>query len=115
MPEIEKLKEGCVCWVDLATTDIESAKKFYMELFRWQVKDVPIGENAYYSTFHKEEKETAAGYQMSEEQLKQGIHPHWLVYFFVNNVDKKTEKAKSLGAEIIMAPFDVFVQVECLS
>ena len=39
-----------------------------------------------------------------------GIPPHWNLYVTVSNADQAAEKAKSLGATVLDAPFDVMQQ-----
>ena len=40
---------GAFCWVDLGTTDVDGAKRFYGELFGWDIVDVPAGPDGTYS------------------------------------------------------------------
>jgi hypothetical protein len=106
MAKVEKHMEGSVCWLELLTTDIQSAIDFYREIFRWQVQASPMEEGRPYYVFHREGLDIAAGYEMREEMQK-SLGPHWRIYFAVEDVDEKTEKARSLGAEVLAAPFDV--------
>jgi predicted enzyme related to lactoylglutathione lyase len=45
MPEFKEYKPGTFCWIDLATTDAESAKKFYSDLFGWETADEQVAPN----------------------------------------------------------------------
>jgi predicted enzyme related to lactoylglutathione lyase len=38
---------------------------------------------------------------------KPGAPSHWLAYVTVENVDATAEKARKLGAQIVIPPFDV--------
>ena len=49
MPEISSYKDGQFCWADLTTSDPKAAKSFYTSLFRWSVKDIPMGDAGVYS------------------------------------------------------------------
>ena len=42
MPTMTSHSPGTFCWVELASTDAEAAKKFYPELFGWTIREVPI-------------------------------------------------------------------------
>ena len=42
MARIESYPPGSFCWAELATTDLEAAKKLYCELFGWSAVDYPI-------------------------------------------------------------------------
>jgi uncharacterized protein len=83
--------------VELNTTDVDKAKKFYGQLFDWELEDVKMGPSGTY-TMIKPGKGTGGG------MLK---HPMpeaptiWLAYVEVDDVGAATEKAKSLGAKIV--------------
>ena len=47
MGEVERYPEGTFCWVDLGTTDVAGAKRFYGELFGWEFVDQPADEGTY--------------------------------------------------------------------
>ncbi len=99
---------GTFCWVELVTSDGNSAKKFYTELLGLGFNDQPVGEDAVYSMLNKNGKNVAALYQMNEEQKSRGIYPHWNSYVSVASADETTETVKSLGGTVLMEPFDVF-------
>jgi predicted enzyme related to lactoylglutathione lyase len=107
MQETPNYKPGTFCWVELATTDGEAAKKFYTELFGWSFTDRPIGPGMVYTMLKLDGKDTGALYQLDGEKLKQGIPPHWLSYAAVNSADETAAKAKELGATVLAEPFDV--------
>src|SRR5262249_50583126 len=48
-----------------------------------------------------------AGCGMHEQRRAQGKPPHWLSYISVANADHAASKAKSLGGNALMGPFDV--------
>ena len=107
MTEFKEYLPGTFCWVDLATTDAEAAKKFYTELFGWNATDVPTGASGTYTMLEKVGKNVCALYQMDEAMQQQGTSPHWLSYVSVQNVDESTEKSKALGGLVLQAPCDV--------
>ena len=51
MANIDKHPAGSFCWIELATTDQNAAKKFYTSLFGWSVTDNPMGPGDFYSIF----------------------------------------------------------------
>jgi predicted enzyme related to lactoylglutathione lyase len=83
--------------VELNTTDVEKAKKFYGQLFDWKLEDMPMGPSGTY-TMIKPGDGTGGG------MLK---HPNpdgpsaWLAYVGVEDVAASTQKAKSLGAKVM--------------
>lgn len=95
------IQPGHFCWIELHTPNEAEAKRFYTSLFGWSLKEIPIPDGSNYVMLQKDGKTAAAMYEN-----KQG-HPAWASYVAVANVDESTEKAKSLGANVMMGPFDV--------
>lgn len=93
---------------ELGTSDSEAAKKFYTELFGWDTDDKPIGPSMVYTTLKQDGKDVGALYQLTAEMVSERVPPHWLSYVSVTSADESAEKAKSLGANVMKGPFDVF-------
>ena len=108
MEEVKEHAPGSFCWVELGTTDVEAAKKFYTELFGWSINDTPAGPDMVYTMLQLEGKELAALYELQEEQKSKGVPPHWLSYVSVASADEVVVRAKSLGGNVIKEAFDVF-------
>ena len=83
--------------VELATTDVAKAKGFYRDLFAWQLDDVEMGGGMTY-TLIKVGEGTGGG--MMKHPMP-GAPSAWLAYVLVDDIEKATQKAKSLGATII--------------
>jgi hypothetical protein len=108
MPEVNEYTPGSFCWIELGTNDAAAAKRFYSELFGWGFSDTPVGPDMVYTILQIDGKEVGALYQQDERQRTEGVPPNWLSYVSVRSADETTAKAKSLGATIVMEPFDVF-------
>lgn len=102
------LPEGHFCWIDLATPDLNKAKKFYGPLLNWTFHDVPMGETDVYSIVHHGEGDAGAMYRLNEEMQAMKIPTHWQSYIKVEDVDKSAEKWKKAKGTVIMGPFDVY-------
>jgi predicted enzyme related to lactoylglutathione lyase len=107
MQETTAYKPGTFCWIELATTDGEAAKKFYTELFGWTATDNPMSADMIYTTLHLDGKAVGALYGMPPDMKNQGIPPNWLSYVATANADETAAKAKELGATVLQEPFDV--------
>ena len=105
MADMTKHEPGTFCWADLATSDTEGAKKFYTEIFGWEIMDIPMGEMGAYTMLQKDGKHVCAMYQMGDNM---GTHPFWRSYISVESADASAEKVKELGGTVLMGPFDVF-------
>jgi uncharacterized protein len=104
MSEHKMPQSGTFCWNELATKDLESAKKFYTELLGWQLKESTMAGMTY--------NEIVAGgehigglYQMTAEY---GDAPsHWMAYVAVDDVDAKAKLAADLGGKVCVPPSDI--------
>jgi predicted enzyme related to lactoylglutathione lyase len=108
MPKIDKHAPGTFCWVELATTNQDAAKKFYGSLFGWSVVDYPMGPGDFYTMFQLGGRDAAAGYTMRAEEKAAGVPPHWNLYVAVENADAAAAKAVELGGKLPAGVFDVF-------
>lgn len=90
-------------WVDLASTDQETAKKFYSELFDWEPQDAPLPDGGYYTNFKKDGK-TVAGLGST---MAEGMPSIWSSYVLVDDAEKTVKAAKDAGGQVFMEPMDV--------
>jgi uncharacterized protein len=88
--------------VELNTTDVDKAKAFYGKLFDWTLEDVPVPGMAY--TMIKVGKGTGGGIMKHPMPGQPSI---WLAYVEVDDIAASTEKARSLGANIIRDVIEV--------
>src|ERR1700719_1214883 len=82
--------------VELNTTDVSKAKKFYGALFNWTLEDVPMGPATY--TMIKVGEGTGGGIM---KHPVPGAPSAWLAYVVVDDIAAATQKAKSLGAKVM--------------
>lgn len=83
--------------VELNTTDPEKAKKFYGQLFTWKMEDMPMGPGATYTLIQPGE---GTGGGLMQHPIP-GAASSWLAYVNVDDVRASTEKARSLGAQVV--------------
>jgi predicted enzyme related to lactoylglutathione lyase len=83
--------------VELNTTDLEKAKKFYSQLFSWQLEDVPMSGGSPY-TMIKPGDGTGGG--MMKHPVA-GAPSAWLAYVAVDDIRASTDKARALGAKVM--------------
>ena len=84
--------------VELATTDVRKAKKFYGKLFDWKLSDVPMPAPAGTYTLIDVGKGTGGGMM---KQMIPGAGSAWMPYVLVKDIDKATKQAKKLHAKIM--------------
>lgn len=100
-------QHGTFCWLDLATTDTAGAKKFYSEIFGWEILDIPVGENMVYTMLNLNGKPVAALNEMQPDQRAMNAQPFWLSYIAVDNADETMAKATGNGGTIVMPTMEV--------
>jgi predicted enzyme related to lactoylglutathione lyase len=89
--------------VELNTTDLAKAKSFYGKLFGWQLEDVQMGPGDTY-TMIKVGEGTGGG--MMKHPVP-GAPSTWLAYVLVDDIGAATQKAKSLGAQVMKEPTEI--------
>jgi uncharacterized protein len=93
---------GGLCWAELETSNVDACGSFYNRLFGWTQKPQDVGNFKY--TVFNEGQEQRAGMM---GQMHPGTPSHWTVYFGADDCDKRTAKAKSLGAKVVVEPQDI--------
>ena len=107
MGERTSYEPGTFSWADLSTSDVEGAKRFYGDLFGWEIEDMPAGEGATYSMGRLRDRYVAAIAELRDEEKSQGIPPHWNNYVTVDDLEASTDRARQLGGNVLVEPFDV--------
>ncbi|NOT06823.1 MAG: VOC family protein [Gemmatimonadales bacterium] len=105
MPPVPRHTPGTFCWWELATTDADSAYRFYQTLFGWGKTDLPIGPDEFYRMVSLDGLHVGAMHQ-PKEPLKHP--PAWLSYIAVSSADATAAKIAAAGGTILAPPFDVF-------
>ena len=94
---------GATCWSELATRDTAAAKAFYTALFGWDLKESQMME---YTELINAGQPIGGMIPMEGEKWE-GVPPHWLIYFMVDDCDATTEEATKLGGKTVVAPTDI--------
>ncbi len=89
---------GRVCWNEVYTPDPDGGQDFYSGLFGWEAQKKDMGEAGMYHVQMLGDKQ--AGGLMKHPMP--GVPPCWVVYFFVEDLQAATNKAKELGANAMM-------------
>ena len=82
--------------VELNTTDVAKAKAFYGKLFNWKMEDIPMPDFTYTTISVGE----GTGGGLLKNPMP-GVPSFWLAYVLVDDINAATQKAKSLGAEVV--------------
>lgn len=104
-------KHGEFCWTEIVTNDLEKSRKFYTELFGWDLRRSKVAtDDVNYQEIHIGDKPSMGG-MMELNEANCGAEsvppPHFMTYIAVDNVDDSAGKAFDLGATIIVPPQDI--------
>jgi len=89
--------------VELNTSNIAAAKKFYGTLFDWKLQDIESSAAGDY-TLIAVGKGTGGGLMKNPIP---GCPSFWLSYVLVKDIDAATKKAKKLGATVMKGVTEV--------
>jgi predicted enzyme related to lactoylglutathione lyase len=82
--------------VELLSTDVDEAKNFYGKLFDWKLEDMAMPNMTY--TVIRVGEGTGGGLMKNPMP---GAPSMWVPYVDVDDLQAATEKARSLGAEVL--------------
>lgn len=106
MPEFTNTVPNGFCWVELNTSDPAAAKKFYAEIFGWDMQDMTMPTGTYTMTNIGGKMVSGIG-MLPENAKKMGAPPHWLSYVAVEDLDAAIKKAGELGGKVLVPAMDV--------
>jgi predicted enzyme related to lactoylglutathione lyase len=100
--EVDEYEDGVPSWVDLTTSSVEDAGKFYGGLFGWKLDVGPPEAGGYAMASLKDRP--VAGIAPSQEA---GGPVYWTTYVNVASADDAAKKVTDNGGSVMLAPMDV--------
>ena len=107
MPERDRYIPGVPCWIDTTQRDPAAAAEFYRGLFGWEFEDME-SPGGLYKLIRNGGRMNGGVLQMNDEWPDE-IPPHWMVYFWVDDVEEATERVREHGGSVSVEPFDIGV------
>ncbi|MFK7758150.1 MAG: VOC family protein [Flavobacteriales bacterium] len=96
-------KLGTIGWVDLTVKDASGLSKFYADVIGWKVQETPVEDYHDFTMCLAENDMPQAGICHKKGQ-NSDIPSQWLMYVYVDDIEKRTAKAEELGGTIIKGP-----------
>lgn len=98
---------GTFSWMDIALPDPDRGKAFYSAMFGWEWTDVPAPHNMTWTIFNQDGKSVAGLWAEQPGMRPEGVPPYWNSYIATTDLDATAERAKGLGATILLPPMDL--------
>jgi len=102
--QISKADAGRFCWLDLAATDADNAKRFYRNLFGWTSHE-QLANGGSFTRLRLSDHDIGSIYQLKEILLDNGMTSHWTPYVRVNNIEHAAGRATQFGGTVVVDPF----------
>lgn len=93
---------GAMCWNELLTHDLATAKTFYSELLGWKLE---ADETGY--VLITQDGRMNGGMMQIDPSWGSNIPDYWNTYFTVQDIDETLEQCKKLGGTVISEVRDV--------
>ena len=94
------------CWVDLAATDAQDARRFYADAFDWTFEQQHANGGAF-TRCRAAGQDIASMYQLGRAECERGVPSHWTPYLRVEQADAAVRRVAAHGGRLVVAPFDV--------
>lgn len=100
-------EHGAYCWNELHTRHLDTAKRFYADLFGYTYTDVGDGTTMRYATFTPPGASDSVG-GMNDDTLMPGdpMPTYWLTWFQFDDINSGATRVNELGGTILMPPTD---------
>jgi predicted enzyme related to lactoylglutathione lyase len=95
--------DGTLCWADLNTPDPAHARKFYSDVFGWQMTD-DTDDDPPSGYIHIVNAGDPIGGIPPVRPNNPRTPAHWMAYFQTSNCDATAAKARQLGARFYLEP-----------
>lgn len=107
MPVRTDFTPGDFCWVDLAAFDLESAAKWYGDLFGWELCMQETHGGPPYGFLTKDGEAVGGIGQLSDEMKAQGIPPVWNSYVMTADCAATEAKVAELGGTVTVPTMEI--------
>ena len=93
-------------WAELNARGLERAIAFYETVFGWTHSKQPFGDGEVYTQFEHAGQPIAGALEMNP-LIPAETPSYWLIYFTVDDVDARFQRAMDLGGREMVAPQDM--------
>jgi uncharacterized protein len=103
--------KNVINWFEIYTSDFDRAKKFYTDVFKYELTDLPMGSDNHpemkYATFPGDPKGWgASGALVKMDVAKPGMGGT-LVYFITEEINTELGRVEAAGGKIVRSKQDI--------
>lgn len=99
----ELVKEhGSLVWSEIYSIDTDATAAFYQAIFGWEPASMPMPDGGTYTMFTRSDQPVAG----TMPPPREGVPPHWHVWFASRNAEETAARAAELGASVLVEPTD---------
>jgi predicted enzyme related to lactoylglutathione lyase len=95
---------GTLTWNELHTRDLDGARTFGEEVFRWRAEEQDFGAMRYL-VMHVDDA-PVSGITGMPPGVPDEVPAHWLTYFAVEDCDASVARVRELGGSVTMEPME---------
>lgn len=103
MSNDDRPSPGTIVWTDLTVPNAAEVRDFYSQVVGWKPSEVPMGDYSDFSMNAPASGEPVAGV-CHARGTNAGLPPQWLVYITVDELDRRIDRCRELGGEVIAGP-----------
>jgi uncharacterized protein len=98
-------ENATLSWNERLTRDIDATTRFYGAVFDYGFEPLPgMPDSAY--RLMKVGDDVVAGVFSIPDEVPAEAPPHWLTYFWLDDVDAGFDRARELGGQVLREPVD---------
>lgn len=98
---------GMVHWTELVSSDVDTSRNFYVEMFGWEFETISMPSGVDYTIFKSNGAPVAGMIPMSCTTAPADTPNHWFTYFTVDDIDNACQMTIKAGGSVLRAPFFV--------
>lgn len=103
--------KNVINWFEIYTSDFDRAKKFYSQVFKFELTDLPMGNENHpemkYATFPADQNGSGASGALVKIDVAKPGAGGTLVYFATEDVNDELSRVESAGGKILRPKQDI--------
>lgn len=97
---------GSYGWNELMSRDIDTAKRFYSEVFGWTYHQIQM-PHSLYNVIDGGDNGGLGGLMAMPDGVPDEVPSHWMVYFIVADLETSMARAEEGGGQTVHGPMDL--------